>query len=116
MHRLRLLIPVCVLGVAASASASALASRSGAVLWTALGHNVMCGIAIHPPNTPPIEVLCAATAVPAPTTGFGDPGFVFLRSVGQPSLARLSPDSFVGTHPPCRVAVLCRLSAETTQP
>jgi hypothetical protein len=99
VRRLRLLISVCVLGVAASAPASALASTSRAVLWTALGRTVTCGIAIHPPNTPPIEVLCAAPAVPAPKTGFGDPGFVFLRSVGRPSLARLSQDSFVGTHP-----------------
>jgi hypothetical protein len=48
-----------------------------------------------------MQLLCAATPVPAPkgNEGFGDPGFVFLGSVGRPSLARLSQDSFVGTNP-----------------
>jgi hypothetical protein len=83
------------------ASAPALASNSTAQLWTALGGNVACGIAIHPPNTPPTQLLCSARSVPAPKAkvGFGDPGFVFLGSVGRPSLARLSQDTFVGTHP-----------------
>jgi hypothetical protein len=78
----------------------ALGSTSGAELWTALGGNVTCGIAIHPPNTPPIQVLCSAHPVPAPkAAGVGDPGFVFLGSVGRPTVARLSQDSFVGTNP-----------------
>jgi hypothetical protein len=95
MRLLWFLILVCVLGLPASASAS----TSGLQLWTALGGNVTCGIAIHPPNTPPIQVLCSAKSVPAPKTkGVGDPGFVFLGSVGHPSLARLSQDSFVGTN------------------
>src|SRR5271155_4946045 len=98
VRRLRLLIPVCV--VAMAASAPALGSTSGAALWTALGGDVGCGIAIHPPNLPPTQVLCSARPVPAPTaTGVGDPGFVFLGSVGRPILARLSQDSFVGTSP-----------------
>jgi hypothetical protein len=83
-----------------AASAPALGSTSGAGLWTALAGNVTCGIAIHPPNTPPIQVLCSAQSVPAPKAkGVGDPGFVFLGSVGRPTLARLSQDSFVGTNP-----------------
>lgn len=46
-----------------------------------------------------MQLLCSARSVPAPKAGgFGDPGFVFLGSVGRPSLARLSQDSFVGTH------------------
>jgi hypothetical protein len=95
MARLRVLLALCVLGIAAPA----FASTSGAQLWTALGGKVTCGVAIHPPNTPPIRLLCSAEAVPAPkATGVGDPGFVFLSSVGHPSLARLSQDSFVGTH------------------
>jgi hypothetical protein len=78
----------------------ALASTSGAQLWTALGGNVTCGIAIHPPNTPPIQLLCSARRIPAPKAkGVGDPGFVFLGSVGRPTLARLSQNSFVGTNP-----------------
>jgi hypothetical protein len=94
MARLRVLLAVCVLGFAAPA----FASTSGAQLWTALGGKVTCGIAIHPPNSPPMRVLCSAKAVPPPRAkGFGDPGFVFLASVGHPSLARLSQDSFVGT-------------------
>jgi hypothetical protein len=92
----------CVFCLFAGASATALASTaSTAQLWTALGGNVACGTAIHPPNTPPTQLLCSARSVPAPKAGvgFGDPGFVFLSSVGRPSLARLSQDTFVGTHP-----------------
>lgn len=90
----------CVFSLFAVASTPALASTaSSAQLWTALGRNVTCGIAIHPVNTPPMQLLCSARSVPAPKTGgFGDPGFVFLGSTGRPSLARLSQDSFVGTH------------------
>jgi hypothetical protein len=95
MARLRFLVGVCLLGL----TAPAFASTSGAQLWTALGGKVTCGIAIHPPNTPPMRLLCSARAVPAPRAkGVGDPGFVFLGSVGHPSLARLSQDSFVGAH------------------
>jgi hypothetical protein len=96
MRRLWLLVPACVLCL----SAPALASTSDAQLWTALGGNVTCGIAIHPVNTPPMQLLCSARSVPAPKAkGFGDPGFVFIGSTGRPSLARLSQDSFVGAHP-----------------
>jgi hypothetical protein len=61
---------------------------------------VVCGVAIHPVNTPPMQLLCSARSIPPPKKagGFGDPGFVFLGSVGRPSLARLSQNSFVGTH------------------
>jgi hypothetical protein len=92
---------ICICCLPAVVSASALASTaSSAQLWTALGGNVACGIAIHPPNTPPTQLLCSARSVPAPKAGvgFGDPGFVFLGSTERPSLARLSQDSFVGTH------------------
>jgi hypothetical protein len=93
-------ILICISCLLAVAVAPALASTASSVqLWTALGRNVTCGIAIHPVNTPPMQLLCSATPVPAPKTGgFGDPGFVFLGSTGRPSLARLSQDSFVGTH------------------
>jgi hypothetical protein len=93
-------ILVCVFCLSAVALTPALASNSTAQLWTALGGNVTCGIAIHPPNSPPMQLLCSARSVPAPKmgVGFGDPGFVFLGSTGRPSLARLSQDSFVGTH------------------
>jgi hypothetical protein len=95
MARLRVVFVVCVLGLAAPA----FASTSGAQLWSALGGKVICGIAIHPVNTPPIRLLCSARAVPAPKAkGVGDPGFVFLGSIGRPSPARLSQDSFVGSH------------------
>jgi len=95
------LVCVCCLPAVASAPALASTTASSAQLWTALDRNVTCGIAIHPPNTPPTQLLCSATSVPAPKAGvgFGDPGFVFLGSVGRPSLARLSQDTFVGTHP-----------------
>ena len=96
MARLRvLLFLLCLLGV----TAPAFAASSGAQLWTALGGRVTCGIAIHPLNSPPMRLLCSARVVPAPRTkGVGDPGFVFLGSAGRPSLARLSQDSFIGTH------------------
>ena len=96
MRRLWLFVLACALAL----SAPALASASDAQLWTALDGNVTCGIAIHPVNSPPMQLLCSARSVPAPKTkGFGDPGFVFLGSTGGPLLARLSQDSFVGTNP-----------------
>jgi hypothetical protein len=100
VRRLLFSILVCVFCLSAIASAPVLASTaSSAQLWTALGGNVVCGVAIHPVNTPPMQLLCSAKPVPAPKAkGIGDPGFVFLGSTGRPSLARLSQDSFVGTH------------------
>lgn len=96
MFRLRLVILVCGLALAAPA----LASAAGARLWTALGGNVICGVAIHPSSAPPSRLLCSAKPVPAPKAkGIGDSGFVFLGSTGHPSLARLSQSSFVGTKP-----------------
>ncbi len=107
-------------------SGSGAQSTSGAQLWTALHGDVVCGIAIHPPNTPPIRLLCSAKPVPAPTgTGVGDPGFVFLGSTGRPSRARLSQDSFTGTSPVTLKAgrtwtggpvhVTCAISATTVK-
>ena len=50
-------------------------------------------------NSPPMRLLCSARVVPPPKAkGTGDPGFVFLGSAGRPSPARLSQDSFVGSH------------------
>jgi hypothetical protein len=102
VRRVRLSILVCVFCLSAVVPALAQASTaSSAQLWTALGGSVTCGIAIHPVNSPPMEVLCSSKPVPAPKgpADVGDPGFVFLGSTGRPSLARLSQDSFVGTHP-----------------
>ncbi len=94
MHRLWLRALCALLGMAAPA----LAATSSAQLWTALHGSVTCGVAIHPYNSPPMQLLCSARPVPAPrANGVGDPGFVFLGSTGRPSLARLSQDSFVGT-------------------
>jgi len=96
--RLRPSLLVCALG--AIAPSAALASTSEPSLWTALGGNVSCGIAIHVPGTPASQVLCSARPVPPPKSkAFGDPGFVFLSSGGRPSLARLSQDTFAGTNP-----------------
>jgi hypothetical protein len=120
-----LLIPVVSLILASSAAAtsgSQTASPSSAQLWTALGGQVTCGVAIHPVNSPPMQLLCDSPPVPAPKHGgFGDPGFVFIGTVGRPTLARLSQDSFVGTHAvPLKagrswaigpIAVTCRISA-----
>jgi hypothetical protein len=94
----RLTITTCAL--LAAAAAPALAASSSPELWTALGGNVVCGLAIHPVNTPPIQLLCSSPVVPAPKTGsaVGDPGNVFLGSIGRPLLRRLSQDSFVGSH------------------
>jgi len=95
MARLRVALAILFLGLAAPA----LGSESGAQLWTALGGAVTCGIAIHPINSPPMRLLCSARVVPAPRrTAAGDPGFVFLASDGRPLPARLSQDSFVGSH------------------
>lgn len=87
-----------LVGVLALVPASVSAAQSGAQLWTALGGNVVCGIAIHPVNSPPMELLCSSPVIPTPKTGFGDGGNVFLGSDGRPSLRRLSQDSFVASH------------------
>lgn len=118
MNRLTCLLVICAVGVLVPVPALA---SSGAELWSALGGQVTCGIAIHPPNTPPMQLLCSARAVPAPKgKGIGDPGFVFLSSVGRPERARLSQDTFVGTNPVKLargswsvgpIAVKCRVSA-----
>jgi hypothetical protein len=93
--RLPLLAAIGTLAVAGPAAAS----TSNAEFWTALGGNLTCGVAIHPANSPPMQLLCSAVHIPPPKAkGIGDPGFVFLGSTGRPSLARLSQDSFVGTH------------------
>jgi hypothetical protein len=107
-------------------SAPALAATSSAQLWSALGGSVDCGVAIHPPNSPPMQLLCSSRSVPAPKTkGIGDPGFVFLGSTGRPSLARLSQDSFVGTNAvPLKtgrrwgigpISVACTITAHTVR-
>ena len=94
--RLRWAVLLCALGLVTPA----LASTSSVQLWTALAGHVTCGVAIHPPNSPPMQLLCSARVVPAPRAkGVGDPGFVFLGSTGRPLLVRLSQDSFVGTRP-----------------
>jgi hypothetical protein len=109
-------------GTPGASSASAESSASSAQLWIALGGRVTCGVAIHVPNTPPMQLLCSSPPVPAPKHGgIGDPGFVFLGSTGHPSPARLSQDSFVGTHPVRLkpgsswaigpIAVACRIGA-----
>ena len=94
----KLILPILVSMLALAAPA--VASSSSAQLWSALGGKVICGVAIHPPNSPPMELLCSARSVPAPPKGqgIGDPGFVFLGSTGHPKRARLSQDSFVGSH------------------
>ncbi|HUY72753.1 MAG TPA: hypothetical protein VMV08_10960 [Gaiellaceae bacterium] len=96
MWRLPLTIIVCALGLASPA----LGASSSAQLWTALGGNLTCGVAIHASGSPANQLLCSAKPVPAPKAkGVGDPGFVFLGSGGHPLLARLSQDSFVGSKP-----------------
>jgi hypothetical protein len=98
VNRLRLPAALAAAGTLALAGPAA-AATSNAELWTALGGDVTCGVAIHPVNSPPMQLLCSAVHVPPPKAkGIGDPGFVFLASTGRPSLARLSQDSFVGTH------------------
>ncbi len=98
MIRRPLFAAVAALALAAPAGTLA-ASNSTAELWSALGGSVNCGIAIHPVNSPPMRLLCSAVHIPPPKShGSGDPGFVFLASTGHPSLARLSQDSFVGSH------------------
>jgi len=42
-------------------------------------------------------VLLARNPAAPSGVGFGDPGFVFIGSVGRPTRARLSQDSFVQT-------------------
>jgi hypothetical protein len=96
---LRRAMLICALPLALAAAVPALASTSNVELWQALGNNVVCGIAIHPVNSPPMQILCSSRSVPPPKRkSEGDPGNVFLASSGRPQLARLSQDTFVGTH------------------
>lgn len=127
-----MLLPISLIALALASSSSAAAAIgatskgaaavSDAQIWTALGGDVTCGIAIHPENSPPMQLLCSATPVPPPKHGgFGDPGFVFLGSTGRPMRARLSQDSFVGSNPVKLksgrswavgpIAVTCKVSA-----
>jgi hypothetical protein len=64
---------------------------SSPILWSALGGKVICGLAAGSLNH--AQLLCAASAIPAPknsTPDDGDPGFVFLGATGLPHPARLS--------------------------
>jgi hypothetical protein len=88
----------CLLVAAVLAAMPAQAADSGVPLWTALGGDVVCGIAIHPPNSPPMSLLCSSPVIPIPKRGFGDGGNVFLYGAGRPTLERLSQDSFITSH------------------
>jgi hypothetical protein len=96
MHRLR---PLILAGVLLIVAAPAFAATSHVKTWMALGNDLYCGLAIHPPGKPPTQLLCSGSAIPPPPhgVGYGDPGFVFLATHGRPTLARLSQDSFEGS-------------------
>jgi hypothetical protein len=67
---------------------SAPPGASSPLLWTVLEGKVWCG-----PTAPPLrELLCQSKSVPPPPTpaDYGDPGFVFLHTTGQPQPARVS--------------------------
>jgi hypothetical protein len=98
MSRLRVLL--ILIASALVLPACAAASTSSVQLWTALGNSVACGVEIHAPNSPPMQIICSARVIPAPSTGSnreGDPGFVTIASTGRPIRVRTSQDSFVGT-------------------
>jgi hypothetical protein len=97
MRRISPLLIVCAIALAACGASRG--STSSAQLWTAFGGQMACGVAIHPVNSPPMQILCSSPLIPPPLTrGFGDPGFVFLGSTGKPQLTRTSQDTYAGTH------------------
>ncbi len=98
IHRLR---PLILAGVLFIAATPASAATSHAKIWTALGNDLGCGVAIHPPGKPPTQVVCSDRTIPPPPhgVGYGDPGFVFLGAHGHPILARTTQDSFEGANP-----------------
>ena len=85
MRRLR---PLILAGVLFIAATPASAATSHAKIWTALGNDLGCGVAIHPPGKPPTQVVCSDRTIPPPPhgVGYGDPGFVFLGAHGHPIL------------------------------
>ena len=97
----RLIAGLAAIGALASpAAAPALAAApvSQARLWSALGGQVTCGVAIIGPRIP-APLLCSARAVPPPAQGgSGDPGFVLLSTAGRARPVRLSQDSFAARH------------------
>lgn len=117
----RTLAAVMTIGFVAAAAPASLASQSSVKLWTALGGDLVCGIAIHPPGTQPTRVLCSGPGIPVARHGYGDGHFVFLGSHGRPTLARLSQDSFAGSRQvalragtrwaPARPSVFCQVKA-----
>ncbi len=86
---------LAVLGTIAASAATA-SGASHSQIFTAVGEEVICGIAVHGKG-PAREVLCASPKVPAPkhvSSKVGDPGFVFLSKTGKPRPARLSQYSW----------------------
>ncbi len=69
---------------------------SKALLWSAPGGKITCGIANHVGGGP-LQLLCAARSIPPPKHAdptIGDPGFVYLKAHQRPQLARLSQYSW----------------------
>lgn len=83
------------LAAASIASVAQAAPISKTTSFSTSNHSVTCGVEIHVPSKPASKVLCAALGIPAPRSGFGDPGFVELGLLTKPKLLRLSQDSFV---------------------
>lgn len=76
--------------------ASGKGRESKALLWSAPGGTVTCGIANHVGGGP-LQLLCAARSIPPPKHAdptIGDPGFVYLKAHQRPRLARLSQYSW----------------------
>jgi len=98
----RCLATAAVLALALMMTGASIGRASGegrgsdALLWSALGGKVRCGIANHVGGGP-LQVLCEAGSIPAPKHGdptIGDPGFVYLKALHGPQLARISQYSW----------------------
>ena len=90
------MLVVAFVTTASIGSASGKGRGSDALLWSALGGRARCGIANHVTGGP-LQVLCEARSIPAPKHGdptIGDPGFVYLKALHRPQLARISQYSW----------------------
>jgi hypothetical protein len=94
------MLVACLMVSAACATAVAtpLAAGAGshADLWGAVGGRVLCGRGAHAQGAP-AELLCFSRVIPPPShtsTRDGDPGYVYLSTVGRPQLVRLSQYSW----------------------
>ena len=94
VSRLRWAVVLCALGLVTPA----LAATSSAQLWTALAGRLTCGVAIHPPNSPPMQLLCSARVVPGSKGERRRRSGLRVSRVDRPSLRGTAQPGLVRRH------------------